>query len=103
MRELVALAPILNQVARRLFLTRSCAHLSRELVLADGFSRMDQAETASALRYFIDELNRADQVVQHGGEYGIVKGTDHRGKGDPIGDVMYRDGCPWRDEPSDCR
>eukprot|EP00961_Rhodomonas_salina_P059932 804796-Rhodomonas_salina.2 len=64
---------------------------------------MNKAETASALRYFVDELIRADRVVQHGGEFGIAEGTDKRGRGDPIGDVMYRDGCPWRADPSECR
>ena len=48
------MAPTINQASRRLYLARSIIHLSRELVLDDGFGRMHRNNIAS----YLDELLR---------------------------------------------
>lgn len=56
------MAPTTNQAGRRRYLVRSCCHFTRELVLDDGFSRMPKPWLASALRYHLEELRKADRV-----------------------------------------
>lgn len=100
MHQLVTLAPTINQAGRRRFLTRSCVHLSRELVLDDGFSRMKKAEIASALHFYLSELKVANDAVRLGGALDITVGADHRNE--EHNRIMYGKGCPWRDDPTDC-
>ena len=44
------------QAARRRYLHLACAHFARELVLNDGFARLNSSELAAALRWSLDEL-----------------------------------------------
>eukprot|EP00961_Rhodomonas_salina_P248927 3364326-Rhodomonas_salina.1 len=64
---------------------------------------MRKEEVASALRYYLDQLHRADFEIKQGGDLEVIKGVDKRGEGDAIGQVMYGHGCPWRADPSNCR
>lgn len=100
MQELVSLAPTINQAGRRIVLANSCSHLCRELVIDDGYARMAKEDVASALRYYLDELRLVDHAVRHGGSRKVEEGTESRG--DEVGRLMYGDGCPWRDDPSEC-
>jgi len=93
-------APTTNQAGRRRFLVRSCCHFARELVLDDGFSRMDKSWTASALRFHLEELKTADRAVRMGNELDVSLGADFRNKEHNV--VMYNEGCPWREDPTDC-
>jgi len=101
MDALVDLAPTINQAGRRRFLTRACVHLSRELVLNDGFSRMSRNDVASALSFYLLELGRADDAVRLGGAYNIGTGADYR-ENVQHNEIMYGEGCPWRKDPTDC-
>ena len=47
--QMVNLGPLSNNAAYRRTLVKSCAHLARELVLNDGFSRMSQVASALSL------------------------------------------------------
>jgi hypothetical protein len=44
------------QAGRRRFLHLACVHFSRELVLDDGFSRLNNSELSAALRWSINEF-----------------------------------------------
>jgi hypothetical protein len=54
------------QAGRRRYLTRACVHFTRELVLSDGFSRLDTAGNAAALRFYLKELKEADDAIRQG-------------------------------------
>jgi len=99
--SLVNMAPSLNQAGRRRFLTRACVHYTRELVLADGFSRLGAEGNAAALRFYLRELVDADYAIRLGGKKGISVGSDFRSIGGH-NRAMYKQGCPWRANTSDC-
>mmetsp|Transcript_16537 Transcript_16537/g.39561 ORF Transcript_16537/g.39561 Transcript_16537/m.39561 type:complete len:356 (+) Transcript_16537:2-1069(+) len=101
MGDLVTLAPTINHAGRRRFLLRICSHLSRELVLNDGFSRMTQAELHGALHWHLEELKRVSAAVRLGDEeMGIKVGADFRNA--EHNTLMYQNVCPWRQDDSDC-
>lgn len=100
MSVLVTLSPTINQAGRRRTLSRACAHLTRELVLDDGFARLSRRELAGALSFYLQELRRANDAVRLGGDLGIEVGADARNK--DHNRIMYKDGCLWRADPADC-
>ena len=55
-QQVVLLAPTINQASRRLYLARAIIHLSRELVLADGFGRMRRNDIASFLDHLVRQV-----------------------------------------------
>lgn len=99
--RLVNLGPTTNAAGRRKYLARACSHLSRELVLNDGFSRMTQAELHGALHWHLEELKRVSAAVRLGDEeMGIKVGADFRNA--EHNTLMYQNVCPWRQDDSDC-
>jgi len=74
--QMVNLGPISNHAAYRRCLVRSCAHLTRELVLNDGFSRMTQAETAGTLHGILTQLRLSDKAVRRGNLLRVGPGAD---------------------------
>mmetsp|Transcript_10088 Transcript_10088/g.24853 ORF Transcript_10088/g.24853 Transcript_10088/m.24853 type:complete len:401 (+) Transcript_10088:2-1204(+) len=89
------MSSMLNQAERRQFLLRLCCHLSRELVLDDGFGRMTKKEATSSLAYYLDQYEQADKAVRLGN--GINKVSYGADESLNIhNDVMYSTGCPWR-------
>ena len=69
---MVLLAPTVNQASRRIYLARTIAFLSRELVLDDGLSRMHPLEIASFLNQALDEFARVDKAVRFGNDLGTL-------------------------------
>ncbi len=65
-----------DQANRRRFLQMACVHFSRELVLADGFSRLNASELAAGLRWALDSLKAADDAARLGGSLGVAAGGD---------------------------
>mmetsp|Transcript_17440 Transcript_17440/g.48162 ORF Transcript_17440/g.48162 Transcript_17440/m.48162 type:complete len:101 (-) Transcript_17440:588-890(-) len=65
-----------NQAGRRRFLHRACVHFARELVLGDGFSRLNSSELAAGLLWSLEELRAADDAVRLGGSLGVTTGSD---------------------------
>lgn len=65
-----------NQANRRRFLHMASVHFARELVLADGFSRLNTSEVAVALRWALDSLQAADNAARLGGSLGVGAGGD---------------------------
>ena len=92
--ELITMAPILNQAARRRSLLLTCIFLSRELAFEDSMTRMSKAEVASALRYNLNEFIRSDTALRLGNDLGIQVGGDSFGN--KHNQAMYYPGCPWR-------
>jgi len=100
MGDLVTLAPTINQSGRRRMLTRLCIHLTRELVIDDGFARMSKQEIAEALHLYLARLTEANDAVRLGGSLGIKVGADKRNA--RHNRIMYGDGCDWRPDPTNC-
>jgi len=94
MDALAALAPTINQGSRRLYLTRAVVYLSRELVLNDGFGRMDHSEIAAWLKHFLQQLQRSDEALRVGFDLEIGEGADQHNP--HHNEIMYKKGCPWR-------
>ena len=65
-----------NQANRRRFLQMAAVHFTRELVLADGFSRLNSSELAAGLRWALDSLQAADNAARLGGSLGVGAGGD---------------------------
>jgi len=97
---LADLAATTNQAGRRRYLVRSCVHYTRELVLNDGYSRMDRIELSTALRFYLQEFKDAHKAVRLGGDKNISVGADDRSE--LHNSIMYDAGCPWREDPTDC-
>jgi hypothetical protein len=55
-----------SQASRRQFLHAACVHYSRELVIADGWSRLGQNEIAAALQC-VGGAERAERAEEGGG------------------------------------
>lgn len=55
-----------------------CIHLTRELVIDDGFARMSKQEIAEALHLYLARLTEANDAVRLGGSLGIKVGADKR-------------------------
>uniref|UniRef100_A0A7S0MTS2 TmcB/TmcC TPR repeats domain-containing protein n=1 Tax=Cryptomonas curvata TaxID=233186 RepID=A0A7S0MTS2_9CRYP len=94
--DLVNIPAKQNQAGRRRFLHLACVHFARELVLYDGFSRLNAPELVAALQWSLYELRESDKAVRLGGTLGVIKGseaglgrTDHNS-------FVYSTGCPWR-------
>mmetsp|Transcript_39743 Transcript_39743/g.81397 ORF Transcript_39743/g.81397 Transcript_39743/m.81397 type:complete len:320 (+) Transcript_39743:140-1099(+) len=101
--DLVNLGPTTNQGGRRRYLMRACVHYARELVLDDGFSRMDKATITGALAHHLAELRTANDAVRLGGFLNVTEGADFRtGRNKDHNNIMYEGGCPWRENPTDC-
>lgn len=92
--ELASLAPTINQSSRRLFLSRAVIYLVRELVLDDGFARMDILDITQWLELFTTELKRSDNALRLGHDLNIGHGADYHNP--QHNDIMYEYGCPWR-------
>lgn len=88
--------PTTNQAGRRRYLTRACAHFARELVLDDGFARMDKATLHGALAWHLGELRASNRAVRLGKALGVTEGADWRNPEHNA--IMYQHGCVWRDE-----
>jgi len=69
-------------------------------VLDDGLSRMDRQGISSALSHFLEQFAEADEAVRLGNSLGISVGADYRN--DHHNQIMYRTGCPWRVNTTDC-
>jgi len=96
------MAPSVNRAAERQSLARGCITLSRELVLRDGLSRMTLGEISGTLHFFMHKYEEVDRAVRLGDkDYDIALGADHRSR--EHNDFMYMLGCPWREDPTDCR
>jgi len=61
---------------------------------------MTKEEMAAALDHYLGELRRADSAVRLGGDLGIKLGADYRNA--YHNQIMYGDGCEWRENPNDC-
>ncbi|KAJ1484654.1 hypothetical protein T484DRAFT_1796325 [Baffinella frigidus] len=94
--QMVNLGPTSNHAAYRRCLVKSCAHLTRELVLNDGFSRMTQGETAGTLNGILKRLRQSDYAVRRGNLLRIGEGADFWSK--EHNTVMYDPGCPWKSD-----
>jgi len=98
--ELINIAATLDIAGRRDYLGKSSAYLARELVLDDGLSRMERQEISSALSFYLGEFAAADEAVRLGNTMGISNGADYRS--DMHNRIMYRSGCPWRVNATNC-
>ncbi|KAJ1482507.1 hypothetical protein T484DRAFT_2659135 [Baffinella frigidus] len=94
--QMVNLGPTSNHAAYRRCLVKASAHLTRELVLNDGFSRMTQGEIAGTLNGILTQLRQSDQAVRRGNLLRIQGGADQRSKEHNA--VMYGQGCPWNED-----
>lgn len=95
---IVTMAPTMDMATRRLSLSRACIFLARELVMPDGLSRMTVGELSGTLDAFITDFENVDRAVRLGDKQrGILTGADHRSN--IHNQVMYRVGCPWRQNP----
>ncbi len=65
-----------DQANRRRFLHMACVHFARELVLADGLSRLNTSELAAGLRWALNSLKAADKAARLGGTLGVRAGAD---------------------------
>jgi len=98
--DLVNLAPMIDMASRRVFHTLALAHLSRELVLGDGFSRLTKESLVGAIDDISGRLEDANHAIRFGGSLGIKTGADARNE--EHNRIMYAKGCPWREDPSNC-
>jgi hypothetical protein len=89
--QMVNLGPIANQAEYRRCLVKSCAHLTRELVLNDGFSRMTQGETAGTLDGMLAQLRQSDKAVRRGNLLRVGQGADYWST--EHNHVMYEEGA----------
>ncbi|KAJ1478724.1 hypothetical protein T484DRAFT_1960560 [Baffinella frigidus] len=98
--KIVNLGPSTDLSEFRQALVKSCVHLSRELVLDDGFSRMSAPQIAGTLKHAVTLLHDVDVAVRRGGAMDMLEGadlwSDHHNR------VMYDKGCPWREDASNC-
>lgn len=93
--DITNLGPITNQAGRRRYLVWACAHLSRELVLADGFARMDKATIHGALAWHLQALRESNRALRLGHALGVRHGADWHNQ--EHNDIMYEHGCIWRE------
>jgi len=99
-QELVNIAATLDIAGRRDYEAKGCAYLARELVLDDGLSRLKRQEISSALSYYLEAFEAADEAVRLGNSLGINLGADYRNE--MHNQIMYRSGCPWRENATNC-
>ncbi|KAJ1478727.1 hypothetical protein T484DRAFT_1816834 [Baffinella frigidus] len=98
--HMVNLGPTTDHAGYRRSLVRSAAHLTRELILDDGFSRMTKGEIAGTLENIMLQFTDFDHAVRRGNAHGVKEGADVWSPEHNV--VMYHKGCPWRDNPDDC-
>ena len=65
-KELVKFAPAVYSTAHRQYLSKRCAWLLRELVIGDGFTRLEQGEIAWAANHALEEFEMVDKAIRLG-------------------------------------
>jgi len=93
--DIADMAPMVDHGGRRAYLVQSCVFLARELIIADGFSRVKPEDNARQLEMLLDILQREHEAVRLGNDLGIAVGADLRFESHNR--VMYEPGCPWRE------
>jgi len=79
-KDVVNMAPTVNQAGRRRYLTSAIVHFVREMILADGFDRLSAEDNANAARYYLHELIKSDKAIRLGKGKHIGLGADYREK-----------------------